>query len=152
MQASRQWYAKMNSFLTSDLEMTQITADECIYIQKNQGSLLIIALYVDDLQIASNKPSNLCHCKEALNKRFKMIDLGESHMILGMEIICDRENRTLTLGPHRYTVRVFERLGIASAKGAITPMEPGLDAARLIGDPCFENHREAIGSLMYLVV
>ena len=108
-------------------------------------------MYVDDLLIACSDESTLADTKSELSSRFKMKDLGESRIILGMDITRDREARTLSLCQSRYAQKVIERFGLGSAHGQTTPMDPALDLT-VSSDLTSEPYREAIGSLMYLMV
>ena len=46
----------------------------------------IIALYVDDLIIATKADKEMKHVKELLQSQFKMTDMGELHYCLGIAI------------------------------------------------------------------
>ena len=150
-QAPRQWYAKIDDFFVNYLGMSRNAADDCVYVRRQGGQLLIIALYVDDLLIACSDEVTLAETKRELSSRFKMKDLGESRIILGMDICRDREHRTLSVCQSRYAQKVIERFGLASARGQPTPMDPAIE---LMGSDIStsEPYREAIGSLMYLMV
>ena len=135
----------------STLGMERNKADDCVYVRRQGGQILIIALYVDDLLIACSDLSILNNAKRELSNRFKMKDLGESRIILGMDITRDRIKRTLSLNQSRYAQKVIERFGMSSARGQRTPMDPSLD----LTDPSpltSEPYRKAVGSLMYLMV
>jgi Reverse transcriptase (RNA-dependent DNA polymerase) len=53
-QANRQWYAKMDKFMSKDLGFIQNAADNCFYVRIKGGKIRLIALYVDDMLIACN--------------------------------------------------------------------------------------------------
>ena len=150
-QAPRQWYAKIDDFFLRNLGMERNPADDCVYVRRKGGHILIIALYVDDLLIACSDRSVLMETKEQLSKGFKMKDLGESKIILGMDISRDRHAGTLSLCQSRYAQKVIDRYGLTHAKGMSTPMDPGIDLTESAA-PCKQPYREAIGSLMYLMV
>ena len=80
-----------------------------------------------------------------------MKDLGESRVILGMDIARSRGSRTLTITQERYAQKIIDRFGMTSACGQSTPMDPGVDFT-VDAEPCTESYREAIGSIMYLMV
>ena len=150
-QSPRQWYARIDEFFVHTLGMERNKADDCVYVRRQGGQILIIALYVDDLLIACSDLSILNNTKRELSNRFKMKDLGESRIILGMDITRDRIKRTLSLNQSRYAQKVIERFGMSSARGQRTPMDPSLD----LTDPSpltSEPYRKAVGSLMYLMV
>jgi len=150
-QAPRQWYAKIDDFFTKSLGMERSPADDCVYVRCKGGQVLVIALYVDDLLIACSDQETLDSTKRELSNRFKMKDLGESRIILGMDICRDHKAGTLSVSQTRYADKVIKRFGMDSARGINTPMDPDLDLSQPSA-PCTEPYREAIGSLMYLMV
>lgn len=150
-QSPRAWYGKIDDFFVKHLGMERNPADDCIYVRRKGGHILIIALYVDDLLIACSDESILSETKRELSARFKMKDLGEARIILGMDITRDRSARTLTLCQTRYAQKVIDRFGLGSARGQPTPMDCGIDLTAP-SEPCTQPYREAIGSLMYLMV
>jgi len=52
-QASRMWYDKITSTLIT-LRFKQLDCEPCVFVRKDDQSLIIIALYVDDLLLFSN--------------------------------------------------------------------------------------------------
>lgn len=150
-QAPRQWYAAIHEFFCRELRMQRNSADDCMYRRSEGKHLLLIALYVDDLLIACNDMETLQTTKQDLCKKFRMKDLGDSHIILGMDIIRNRSERTLTLCQSRYAEKLISRFGMSSAKGTTTPVDTGIDLTATV-ESCENPYREAIGSLMYLMV
>ena len=108
-QSPRQWYAKIDSFLCGTLKMEHNAADDCLYVRKTGNSILLIALYVDDLLIACSDEDTLLQTKRDLCTRFEMKDLGESRVILNMDIARNRPKRQLTLCQARYAQIVGHR-------------------------------------------
>lgn len=151
-QASRQWYKKMDDFLTKNLGLCRNLADDCIYTGCYDGVIVIIALYVDDLLIACSKMSKLNEIKAELSKRFRMKDLNEARKCLGFEISRDTETGKMFLSQSKYAQKVISRFGMESAKGCLTPMEVGLNLEQESESAVDAPYREAIGSLMYLMV
>ena len=133
------------------LGMERNDADDCVYMRSEGGHVLIIALYVDDLLIACDDMEVLSETKRELSSRFKMKDLGESRIILGMDICRDPDADTLSLSQSRYAQKIIDRFGMSSARGIATPMDPALDLTAE-SPPTKEPYQSAIGSLMYLMV
>ena len=151
-QASRQWYKKMDEFLTCSLGLCRNIADECLYTGSSAGALVIIALYVDDLLIACSDQEKLLEIKAELSKRFRMKDLNEARQCLGFEIHRDVQRGTLHLSQTKYANKVLCRFGMEQSKGVTTPMETGIDLNEK-SEPALDiPYRQAIGSLMYLMV
>ncbi|MCO5571181.1 hypothetical protein L7F22_024915 [Adiantum nelumboides] len=89
-QGSRQWYIKFDKYIQSQ-SYVRSQEDHCLYTRKlNDGSLIILILYVDDMIIAGNSKDEIAILKDALSKQFAMKDLGDAHHFLGMRIKRDR--------------------------------------------------------------
>ena len=58
---------------------------------------IYLAIYVDDLFIASNDSQLLAKEKAMFATKFDMHDLGEANFILGMKISRDRATRRLSI-------------------------------------------------------
>jgi len=56
-----------------------------------------MAIYVDDKMIFSKDLNLISKLKQQLQGKYELTDLGEAHWILGMEIICDHEKKTIKL-------------------------------------------------------
>ena len=52
--------------------------DQCIYLKINGSKICIIALYVDDLFLASNNMGMIHETKQFPSKNFDLKDLGEA--------------------------------------------------------------------------
>ena len=89
-QASRCWYDTLDNFL-KEAKYKQCTADLCIYLKRVGGQYTYIAVYVDDILIASNSIVMLQDEKKLLQERFNTKDLGEAHYCLGIQIQRYRE-------------------------------------------------------------
>ncbi|GMF45228.1 unnamed protein product [Phytophthora lilii] len=79
------WNQTIDKFML-ELEFKKCKADHCIYAKWNDQDMIFVALYVDDLVLASNNDELLKSTKEALSSRFDMTDLGHLRYFLGMEI------------------------------------------------------------------
>ncbi len=85
-QSTRQWYAKMHQFLVNELEFKSSPNDPCLYTRHKSSSILLIALYVDDILIAGSMKAEVQSIKNRLAARFEMKDLGIARVILGIQI------------------------------------------------------------------
>ena len=87
-QSGKVWNNLIHSILT-ELGFITCTGDKCLYVYQHNGILIIIALYVDDLLAANNSCTFWIHIKQKLKDCFNITELGEAHLLLGMEIICN---------------------------------------------------------------
>ena len=49
-------------------------------------------------------------------EKFKMNDMGDVSLVLGMQITRDREKKTLTISQEEYPKSILERFGMANRK------------------------------------
>ena len=69
-----------------------------MYTKKlNDGSLIILVLYVDDMLIGGKSKDEITLLKDALSKQFAMEDLGDAHHFLGICIKRDCKHGILEL-------------------------------------------------------
>jgi hypothetical protein len=81
-----------------------------------------------------------------------MKDIGQARMCLGFRIFRNRSGRKLILSQEKYALSVLSRFGMSDANGARTPMEVSIDVDDSSELATNVPYREAIGSLMYLMV
>ena len=78
----------------SEQGYTRCHYDNCVYLKKkNNGSYIILLLYVDDMLVAGSNMQEINVLKRKLANSFTMKDLGAAKQILGMKITRDRKNR-----------------------------------------------------------
>ena len=81
-------------------------------------NFVILGVYVDDIIPVSNSPTLLKVEKEALCRRFDIVDLGKINYLLGMSIKRDRNTQTLTIGPvtqlPSYTEKILKQFGMVN--------------------------------------
>ena len=83
-QAPRTWYDKIDSFLSS-LGFTKSKANSNLYYKVEDGNLVMLLLYVDDMFV-TGMDGLIDDMKRNLAAEFKMKDLGMMHSFLGMEV------------------------------------------------------------------
>jgi hypothetical protein len=75
-QSPRQWYKKFDSFMMSH-NYTRSEYDHFVYFQKlNNGILIILVLYVDDMILARKIITEINRLKAQMARTFDMKDLG----------------------------------------------------------------------------
>lgn len=98
-------------------------SDHCVYFKRlDNGSYIIMLLYVDDMLVDGSNMQQINELKQKLARSFSMEDLGVAKKILGMQIIQDRENRTLNLSQSEYIKKVLKRFNMQDAKAVSTPL------------------------------
>jgi Reverse transcriptase (RNA-dependent DNA polymerase) len=155
-QSPRQWYQKLEVFLLG-LNFRKSTADPCLFIRgKGLESSCFIAIYVDDLAICGS-PSETLHLQEYLVDTFKMKDLGDLELFLGIEVERDRANRTISLSNSSYLEKILRNNDMEACNGVSTPLPPGLHLKGLekdksgayIGIIDHSEYQALVGSVIY---
>ena len=158
-QASRQWYLKFHSVVTS-YGFVENKVDQCIYCKVSGRKFIFLILYVDDILLASSDLGLLHETKRMLSNNFDMKDLGEASFVLGIEIHRNRSCRLLGLSQRAYVDRVLERFNMQLCKPGIAPVCKGdklslsqcpqsdIEKAQMKNIP----YASALGSIMYAQV
>ena len=53
--------------------------------------------------------------------QFKITDMGDVSLVLGMQVTRDRQGKTLTICQEKYTKSILERFGMPDCKPSSTP-------------------------------
>ena len=140
----------------------QSNADPCVYFKTENKDgkkeclecLMIIALYVDDMVLATNDTTMLEKEKSLMKERFEMEDRGEIHYCLGMSITRDRASRILTINQRAYLENILKRYQMFECKPVSTPMEIGKRFEKLKDgeNTSQKEYQAAIGSLTYAAI
>lgn len=155
-QSSRIWNLQLDEALREfGLQRSEI--DPCLYFKKEGGRMMFVTIYVDDFLLFTNDQALKKKLKAFLNSRFKMKDLGEAKLCLGLRITRDRKNGKLWLDQKQYLKDVLERFSMANCNSVSTPADPSakLDKTMCPSDPEEVRemqtvpYKEAVGSLMY---
>lgn len=81
--ASRKWNEMFTNVLLAD-GFTQSQSDTTLFTKKTATSFIVLLVYVDDIDIASNNSEDLVAFKTLLSKEFKIKDLGPMGFFLGL--------------------------------------------------------------------
>lgn len=151
-QSGRNWNQLLNQTLI-DFGLKRCLSDQCIYVARNSGNIMIVMVWVDDVLIACNQKCEEEKLRAALESRFKMKYLGDAKVILGIQITRDRMKKTVSIDQRRYIETVLERFGMEDCNPANTPMDVNTKYSRKMSGNDEKNeifpYREAIGSLLF---
>ena len=70
------------------MDFKQSSNDPCIYISTTD-SLLILAVYANDIVLAGKSQQTIASVKTKLGKHFWVKDTGEPHYFLGVNVSCN---------------------------------------------------------------
>jgi hypothetical protein len=72
--------------------------------------------------ITGPNPDQITQIKEALKSQFEMDDMGPATYFVGVRIIRNRAERSLTLIQDAYINKILKKYGITHMKPVATPM------------------------------
>jgi hypothetical protein len=151
-QAPRIWNQKIRRFLKS-IGFDQTFSDPCVYI--NKETVIVIAMWVDDLIIFGKDMASINTLKEQLNEEYEMKDLGELKYFLGIQVHRDKERKIIHLSQPGYTRTILERYGMENSKPANTPLSGGARLTKATTTDTLAEQKEyqsMVGSLMYAML
>ena len=111
-EAPTTWYGRIDGFLSS-LGFTKSKADSNLYYKVEDGNLVILLLYVDDIFVTS-MDGLITDMKRKLVAEFKMKDLGMMHYFLSMEVWQNADG--ISLGQGKYTIEILKRFRMMDCK------------------------------------
>jgi hypothetical protein len=124
-QAGMIWNKTFNSFLTTTLGFSRVSADPCIYYLREDAHLIIIGIHVDDALMVHNSNPLCDRIVAALRSRFEITDLGEPSRLLGMRISRD-ENGSINLDQESYVDELLKRFRMQNCSPSKLPHQPGV--------------------------
>lgn len=156
-QSGRQWYKKLDEKL-QQLHLKPLDSDPCVYLSKSGKDITLVAIYVDDLIVATNNKKKWFQLKTELAKSFEMKDLGRLNFCLGIEFKQDPETKEITMSQQKYVQTVLKRFNMSDCKPVSTPLNIGLKLSKEMCPQTEEEKEEVkdlpyqnlVGSLMYL--
>jgi hypothetical protein len=120
-QSPRLWQEKLRNTLIK-LGFQPLKADNCVYINK---AGVIIVTYIDDMLITGPNPKDIAAVKKALQDEFEIDDIGPITYFVGVRIVRNRPNRTITLIQDAYIHKILKKYGFENCKSVPTPMATG---------------------------
>lgn len=158
-QSGRQWYKKLDEKL-KQLNLSPLKSDPCIYMLKQGGKVILVAIYVDDLIIATNNEEKWIELKSELSKSFEMKDLGQLNFCLGIEFRQDPITKEITMSQRKYIQNILKKFNMENSKPVTTPLNSSIKLSKEMCPKTETEKAEAeklpyqnlVGSLMYLAV
>ncbi|GJS38153.1 retrovirus-related pol polyprotein from transposon TNT 1-94 [Tanacetum coccineum] len=148
-QAPRAWYDTLATYLLSNgFQRGQI--DQTLFIKSQQGHILLVQIYVDDIIFGSTK-KELCEEFEKLMKdKFQMSSMGELTFFLGLQV--QQRKKGIFISQDKYVHEILKKFNYTDVKSASTPTDLERPLVKDADADDVDEHlyRSMIGSLMYL--
>uniref|UniRef100_H3GB36 Reverse transcriptase Ty1/copia-type domain-containing protein n=2 Tax=Phytophthora ramorum TaxID=164328 RepID=H3GB36_PHYRM len=153
------WNQTIDDFMLK-LGFKKCESDHCVYLKRDGQDMIFVALYVDDLVLASSSDKMLLDTKQALSHRFEMTDMGQLKYFLGMEIEQDVVTGKMSMRQTKFAKDILQKFSMDKSNPIKTPQDPGLKLTKAMceggckHDETMVNvpYRNAVGCLMYLMV
>ena len=102
--------------------------DRCVANKIINGKQCTIAWYVDDNKISHNDPRVVTEVLNAIKEHFGelVISRGNKHDLLGMKIVMNRKDKTVTIDMRDQLKEAFEMFGGELDETAVTPARKNL--------------------------
>jgi hypothetical protein len=111
-QSALLWYNDLKDSL-KELGFKPNKADPCVFV--NLSTKAIIVVYVDDLILITRDTALINNLKAKLLRRYKARDLRPVGFYLGIRILQDRPNRSLSMTMDGYVNRLVEEYHLTDA-------------------------------------
>ncbi|GJW57430.1 putative ribonuclease H-like domain-containing protein [Tanacetum coccineum] len=148
-QAPGAWYETLSAYLLENrYQRGQI--DKTLFIKRDQGDILIVQVYVDDIIFGSTKKKLCTEFKKMMHKSFQMSSIGELTFFLGLQVKQKKDG--IFISQDKYVTEILKKFGFSDVKTASTPMETHKPLLKDTDGKDVDEHmyRSMIGSLMYL--
>ncbi|KAL0842944.1 hypothetical protein Bca101_016189 [Brassica carinata] len=150
-QAPRAWFNRFSDFLLSFGFICSIR-DPSLFIYRRNGDVMLLLLYVDDIALTGSNKTLIGTLLTALNKEFRMKDLGCFHYFLGLQ--AHFLSNGLFLNQEKYAEDLLHISGMSECTPVATPLPLQLnrvpDKSPLFPQPTY--FRSLAGKLQYLTL
>ncbi|GKB26266.1 putative ribonuclease H-like domain-containing protein [Tanacetum coccineum] len=148
-QAPKAWYKTLSTYLLENrFQRGQI--DKTLFIKRDQGDIMIVQVYVDDIIFGSTKKKLCTKFEKMMHKKFQMSYMGELTFFLGLQV--KQKEDGIFISQDKYVTEILKKFSFSDVKTANTPMETHKHLLKYADDEDVDEHmyRSMIGSLMYL--
>jgi len=112
-QASRQWYARLSSFLISH-GYKQCASYHSLFLKHGFNIVIALLVYVDDIVLSGNDLIEIQAITQLLDNAFKIKDLGDLRYFLGLEVA--RKPIGINLCHKKYALDILSDAGMLGSK------------------------------------
>ncbi|CAL9029386.1 unnamed protein product [Prunus brigantina] len=148
--APRAWYSEIDAYL-SMCKFKRSISEATLYTRyNNEGGLIIVSIYVDDIVYTGNSERMLAEFKREMMQRYEMSDLGLLHHFLGMGIL--QTDQGVFIHQSKYAKSLLVKFGLEDCKPVSIPLPTGERLKKVDGSDLADEglYRKIVGSLLYL--
>ncbi|GJV05561.1 ribonuclease H-like domain-containing protein [Tanacetum coccineum] len=85
-QAPRAWYETLSTYLLEN-GFQRGTIDKTLFIKKVKGDILLVQIYVDDINFGSTKKGLCTEYEKLMHKKIQISSMGELSFFLGLQVM-----------------------------------------------------------------
>ena len=116
----RAWSARIDKYL-QERNFVKCLNEHTLYIKIQNGDILIVCLYVDDLIFKDSNPSRFDEFKKEMTKEFEMTDIGIMSYYLIIEV--KKKDKGILITQEGYPKEVLKKFKVDDSNPVSTPME-----------------------------
>jgi Reverse transcriptase (RNA-dependent DNA polymerase) len=148
-QAPGAWNTRIDQYFKSH-DFVQCPYEHTLYVNIENGDMLIVSLYVDDLIFMGSSGAMIDEFKRAMKKEFEMTDLGLMSYFLGLEI--KQGDEGIFVSQEVYAKGNLKRFNMEDCKSVSTPVDYGVKLSRYDKGKVVDVtlYKSLVGSLRYL--
>lgn len=120
-QASRQWYAKLSSFLTSH-GYKQSAFNHSLFLKFSTNNITALLVYADDIVLTGNDLHEISRITALMDNTFKIKNLGDLKFFIGLEVA--RSTSSIHLCQRKYVLDLLSDTGMLASRPVSTLMVP----------------------------
>ena len=118
-QALRAWYDRLTQYLVLH-GFIRGKANQTLFIKKEDGELIVVQVYVDDIIFGSTKDELAHSFSKLMQAEFEMSMIRELTHFLGLQI--HQQDSSIFLSQSKYAKNLVKKFGLESASSVRTPM------------------------------
>ena len=127
-QAPRAWYNKIDDYFRRR-EFIKCPHEYGLYVKKKEnGDMLIVCLYVDDLIFTGNNLEMISEFKREMATEFEMTDIELMSYYLGIEV--KQSNDGIFISQNNYAKKILKEFNMENCQPVSTPVECGTKLSR----------------------
>lgn len=149
-QAPRAWNTKLDQILKR-LRFKKCSKENSVYRREDGSSLLIVAIYVDDLFVTGTSVKEIKDFKKDMSSNFEMSDLGLLTYYLGLEV--RQSSGCIMINQEAYAQHILKEAAMDDCDSTCIPMDFGLQLSKGLEEQEIDAtlYRRRIGCLRYLM-
>ena len=132
------------------MDILKVNLITIFYKHLNEGKVVILIVYVDDIVLTGDDCNELEKLKGKLDEEFEIKDLGALKYFLGMEFARSKEG--IFVNQRKYVLDLLDETSMLGCKPAETPIEPNVKLqptkAKNVKD--WDRYQRLVGRLIYL--